>query len=211
MIALLAASAFAQDDDVTRPRFGAMVELGSVRNDDLTYDLFSDTNALFGWGLRGVMRPASRVELRAGYHNVRHGASVYTGDYYDDTDYYSSASYLQSAFYGHEVTLGVRADLSIEDVLLPYVAVDGMLLAALVRLDDDPQQRDNPGQVSAFGVAPGAGLVGGAEIRLPPGSNLQFSVNLEVGYTVLGRMDLGDLGSMRPGGLTVRSGAGIRF
>lgn len=219
MIALLAAgNALAQDPaslvEPADPRFGAMLELGSLRNSDPTYDLFADTNAIFSWGGRLVVRPAKGLELRLGYQHARHGATVYSGsttDGYYDYNYYSDSGSFQSAFYGHEATVGLRVDGIIQDTLLPYVALDGTLLAVVARFDDDPLLRDNAGQVSATGFAPGAGLVGGFEVRAPPGNPIQMSLHLELGYTMLARMDLADFGSMEAGGFTIRSGGGVRF
>lgn len=209
MIALIAVSAFAQESDA--PRFGVMAEIGSIRNADQNYALFADTNGMFGGGARLAYRPASHLELRLGYQLARHGATVYSANsgYSDFTS--AIDSIFESAFFGHTMTVGARVDASIEGMLLPYAALDAVGLLADVRFDDDPSARDNPGQVTAMGFAPGAGLVGGLELRVPPQSDVQVGLHLELGYTYLAPMDLADFGTMQAGGFTVRSGLGLRF
>lgn len=211
MIALWMASALAQD--TAQPRLGLMAEIGSVRNGDENYQLFADTNGMFGWGARAVVRPASRLEVRLGYHNVRRGATVTVGGYESTTDYdyYANRGNLQSAFFGHGLTAGLRVDAAIVDTLYPYAAVEGVGWLVNVKFDDDPTIRDNPGQVSEIGFAPGAGMVGGFELRAPPRNAIQMSLHVEVGYTLLANLDLGTFGTMQAGGLTIRSGAGVRF
>jgi hypothetical protein len=111
----------------------------------------------------------------------------------------------------HELTLGAKADASIGDVLLPYVSTQGLVMITQMRLDDAPDDRSNPGQVAAAGMTGGFLATAGVEVRVPPGSPVMGAWYVELGYGWLARAGFGDLGTMKPGGLAVRSGVGVRF
>ena len=186
-------------------------EFGSLHNDDSSYALFSSEESMPSIGMRAGFAFHDRLSARLGWQHVRQGADVSVGEEQSD-------SHISSAFYGDELSLGVRADVPLGDFVLPYVSVDGLGFRAKVRFDDDATDEDSPGQVEETAFAPGALAMGGAELRIPIGrlyptskAELALGLNLEVGYALVGQLDFGDLGQMKPGGLAVRSGVGIRF
>jgi hypothetical protein len=181
----------------------ASFELGNLHNGDDAYNVFSERAGMPSVGGRVGLALTERLAARAGWHHVAQGADVFIGE---------EEAHLASAFTAEEVTLGVRADVSLGDFLLPYVAIDGLALLAKARLDDDPSDENSPGQVQERAFAPGALAMGGLEVRIPK-ENAPFTVafQIEAGYALVGELDLGNLGTMKPGGFAIRSGLGLRF
>lgn len=180
------------------------VELGSMRNTDPAYDTFSTSDTMPSRGLRGQLAVHDRIGLFAGWHRVRRGASLSAGNSTVGT----------AAFLADEFTLGARVDAPVGGLLAPYISASGLLMRGVTRFDDDPTDADSPGQVSAAGLAPGGIAAGGLQLHVLPDSwrpPLGFGVHLEVGYALVARLPLADLGGMRPGGLHVRTGVSVLF
>jgi hypothetical protein len=186
-------------------------EASSLANRDPMYDLFAPGDAMGGVGLSAGVRLVPNLAVVASWQRVRRGADVTL--YVDDTDadFESDNQQLRAALLANELTLGLRADFGIAGILRPYAAGHAMVVTTRVRLDDDPTRRDNPGQVEAFGLAPGALVTLGAELRLPVSASVQPAVHLEMGPSWLLPADLDVLGDMQPGGFALRTGVGLRF
>ncbi len=179
-------------------------ELGSLGNTDPAYNAFSNGDDMPSRGLRVGFAFHDRVAAVAGWHHVRRGAELYDGR---DTA-------LWSAFLADEFTLGLKADLPIGDYVAPYAIAQGMLFRGVARFDDDPTDAESIGQVSEAGLAPGFTAAGGVELHVLPdtwGPPLGFGVHLEVGYGYVGKLQLADLGDMKPGGVMARAGLSVLF
>ncbi len=194
------------------PKVQLSIEAGSLRSGDPAWDLFADRNRMPSWGGRLGYRLRPRLELVAGWHHVRRGSRITVpgatggGDDFED----DSASFV-AAFDGDQITLGPRVDVSIEDALLPYLQVQGMVFRGLARLDDAPNSRTNLGQVRESGLTGGVLAMAGAELRIPPGAPVVLSYHLELGYGWVAPLALGDFGEIQPGGFAVRTGFGVHF
>jgi hypothetical protein len=194
-------------------RFELSAELGALNNSDPTWDLFSSGNAMPSYGVKAGYRLSERVAAVGSWNLVRHGAFVTVVGSDTDGDFSDDADSFVAALTGHELTLGAKADLSLGDVdvLLPYVSTQGLVLIADMRFDDEPDDRDNPGQVVASAMTGGFLATAGAEIRWPPQSPVAVAWYLEGGYGWLARASFGEVGTMKPGGFAIRSGLGIRL
>lgn len=193
------------------PRVELSAEIGALNNSDVAYDLFSSGDAMPSYGFKAGYRLAERVAAVASWGLVRHGQTLIVGASDDDGDFEDETDAFVAALIGHELTLGAKADVSIEDVLLPYVSTQGLVMIAEMRFDDEPTDRDNPGQVSASAMTGGFLATAGAELRFPPRSPVAAAWYLEMGYGWLARASFGELGTMKPTGFAVRSGVGVRF
>jgi hypothetical protein len=192
-------------------RFEVDLELGGIHEGDVAYDLFSERDVLGDWGVRVGWRPASRLQVRAGWHLARHGADVSVSVPETDADFTSSSQDFRAAFVANEATLGLRADVSVQDLFFPYLAVDGMLFAAKVRLDDVLDDPENPSQFESFALTGGGLALAGFELRTPSQGPVSFGWHLEMGYGWLAPAVFPDVGTLQPRGYTVRSGGGVRF
>ena len=81
-----------------------------------------------------------------------------------------------------------------------------------LRMDDDPDDDANPGQLQASGVTGGAGASVGIQAIAPTRSR-QVSVlfRMEAGYAWFAPLELGDVGRLDPQGVSIRTGIGLRF
>lgn len=215
MIALLLVpSALAAPDAVAgsgdHPRFELSAELGTLANPDRTWDLFSSRDAMWSWGVKAGARLSPRIAAITSWNLARRGSFV-TMETDTDGDFEDDTTSFVAAMSAHELTLGAKADVSVGDVFLPYVSAQGLAMIAQMRLDDDPSDRSNPGQLQATGLTGGFLATAGAELRLPSRSRVTAAWYAELGYGWLARASFGDFGTMKPGGLAVRSGIGLRL
>ena len=185
------------------------VEMGSIANHDPSYDLFSNGDGMRSMGLRGGVRLGEHLTVLGGWHRVRRGAVVWVGN--NDTGSEDGASFY-AALLVVELSLGVQAGVPLGDYIYPYVGVDGMLFRGVMKFDEDLSTRSNAGQVAAGGAAPGVLPVGGVEFRSPTGVDaLEIGFYFELGYSAFANASFGELGQMKPGGLSARGGLGVRF
>lgn len=181
------------------------IELGSVGNRDAAYDSFSSADAMTSRGVRVGVAVHDRVAIVGGWHRARNGARLY-----DNTSDYA----LYTAFLADEFTLGAKVDVPIGDFIAPYALAQGMLFRGVAKFDDDPTDPESLGQVSQAGLAPGVLGAGGVELHVLPdelGIPVGFGVHLEFGYAYIGRMNLADIGDMKPGGALGRAGVSVLF
>jgi hypothetical protein len=151
------------------------------------------------------------VAIVAAWHHVRQGAVVIASEGTQETGAPANLDSFTAAYFGNELTAGVRGDIPIQDIFFPFLKAQGLVMTSLVRLDDQPDVNDNPGQVSYTGASPGFMATAGVEVRIPPDLPVQVGLELEMGYGWLATTDLDDLGEMTPGGFVVRSSVGVRF
>lgn len=178
------------------------LELGTLRNSDQAFDLFSENNAMPSRGVRLGLGLSDELTIVAGWHRVSRGATLYLGE----------GSEIRSAFFADEFTLGPKLGKLLGDVAFPYVTTQAMAFRGVMKLDDDPSTRHNPGQLQESAITPGVLGLGGIEFRSPTEtSDLAVAFFLEMGYGWVARGAYGDFGTMKPGGFALRSGVGLRF
>ncbi len=187
----------------------ASLELGTTANHDPAYDLFSNGDAMPSRGLRGGVRLGEHVSIQGGWHRIRRGADVRIpgpgGTNFEDAT-------VRMALFADQFSLGTQLALPLGESFVPYASVDGLLFRGVMKIDEDPETRKNTNQVRGTGLTPGVMPMGGIEIRTPPAPvGWQIAGFVEAGYSWYLTGDFGDLGEMKPGGFSMRGGAGIRF
>lgn len=198
--------------DERPPRVELTAQYGSLHNGDDAWDQFSERDGMPTWGLRAGYRVHDRVAVSVGWDLVRRGATVGVSNWTSSSSTgWGSDDVYVAALVAHQLCLGARVDASIEGVLLPYLGAQGVITPIWLRFDDDPDDPESPGQVSALGSSYGFDVVGGAELRIPPKAPVQVSWSLDAGYAFRTAADFDELGTMRPGGLVVHTGIGLRF
>jgi hypothetical protein len=192
-------------------RYALSLEAGTLQNQDPSYDLFANGDVMGSIGLSAGYRLTKNIALVGSWQRVGRGAVVSVQVPDEDADFESRDQQLRAALLANQLTAGVRLDFAIAGYLRPYVSGQGMAVLTRVRLDDEPDVRDNPGQVEALGTATGGLLTFGAELRAPLTDRLHPAVYLEMGPSWLTVAQLGELGSMQMGGFALRTGVGLRF
>jgi hypothetical protein len=190
-------------------RYEFNIEAGSLANTDPVWDLVGGDTAMPSFGLSAGFRVIDRIAIVGAWHHVQRGAGVSApiGPGGEDAEFGSFVS----AYYGNEYSLGAKADVSLDDVFLPFLSAQGLVLQSQLKMDGDPEVDDESNEVGFSGVAPGFLVTGGAEIRFPPGAAVQVGLDLELGYGYVADTDLDELGTMEAGGFVIRSGIGVRF
>lgn len=197
----LSAPALAADHEIS-------FEVGNLHNSDLSWDLFSANNGMPSYGLRAGFAFHDRLAVVGGWHHLRRGRDLY---FYDDATQ-GDAFVARTAFIGNEFTLGLKADIAPTTWLQPYATVQGMVLQASWKYDDDPSDKDSPGQMSDVDASLGLLALGGVELHIPQGeAPFTIATYFEAGWGAVGEMVVCPVGNMTPGGFTFRAGWGLRF
>ncbi len=197
--------------DLERPEkvatFSFSGEIGATHYGDESFDLFSSSDALGVRGLRAGYRLHPRLEAQVGWLHSAHGSRVEVASEVTRREQEFIAAYFADRF-----SLGLRADLTLDNALFLYAAGRGEIVLQQVRFDGDDQTKTNADQISASATAPGAELVGGVELRIPQGTMpLTVAWTLEMGGEIVSTAAFGDFGDLRSGGFVVHSGLGLRF
>lgn len=197
LLLLLLSPAHAADHEIN-------VEAGWLGADDDAWAVFSESGLYGTGGLRIGYAFHPRIAAIAGWQRGRAGAEVYVPGFEEAP--------LFSGFAADQFTLGVKADVKVFEWLHPYATVQGDLLRAVARFDDDLSEDDNPGQIKAAGVTGGALFTAGLDFPIEiRQSGLAIAPYAELGYGLLAPVTLGDFGDVHLGGFTGRTGVGLRF
>ncbi len=180
------------------------------------WDLFDYNNVQATYGVRADWHKSSRLGFSASYAHFVTGAHNSVWDYweYDEggsEDSPGAAEGFDAAFRGHVVGLGVRGGVDLWGWFNPYATLEARGLHAVVRLDDDTSDDDNPNQITVRGTTVGAVAAAGMDIRIPTKYRWAFSHNLEIGYEIMAPLNIDPLGALAVRGLHVRAGFGVRF
>jgi hypothetical protein len=186
------------------------LEVGLLGSGDPTFDRVSEGDVLATYGLRVGVKLHQNVAAIAGWQHGQTGSQLST---YGDTDYDGSGTTsLRAAYFGDVFTLGAKGDIRVNEWFYPYVTVQGALERGLVRVDDDASTDENIGQVKQAGVTGGFVAAVGAESPVALGDGgVAIAPYVEVGYGWLAPLQLGDMGSLKLGGVAARVGLGVRF
>jgi hypothetical protein len=192
------------------------VELGGLGTRDANYGLFSDTDRIGTWGVRGGVGLSRHLAVVASFH---HGATGNRLDGYEtDGDYVEGAM----QFRNNQLALGPKFELAVAPWLRPYGTVQAVAFQGRILLDDDADQDDDLNELSYRDVAP-AGVVALGLDLVPYGAKKAVGVgsHLELGYGHAAPLRFADeeraqgepvsLGELQFSGFYVRWGVGLRF
>ena len=196
------------------------VEFGTFGNNDETYRLFSQSDAMTSWGVRGGYAVHDRVSLIASYHHHQRGAMASISDHWDDT--------FQTAYFAELIGVGAKADIQPLKWLQFYSAVQGLVYIGTARFDAEPNSRTNIGQFTATSAAIGGQWTAGTELKFGlKKSTIGLAWHIEGGYGIASKhqyrfqdvnadvdgfdAEAATTNTMQPNGFVLRSGLGIRF
>jgi hypothetical protein len=135
---------------------------------------------------------------------------------YDDV-LYQEVGEFESRWFHNTAALGFRLQGQTGwEGFQPYVRGMGSLETAVLRLDEDLDDKENVNRLREVALAPGVELVAGVDIVTAPfgmdvGPDVSPVLFLEMGWNRTGLFDLEEVGEMQFGGYVIRSGIGIAF
>lgn len=196
-------------------------EVSSLVNNSDSYNVFSGgRQGMTALGVRGGWAFHDRLALIGGFQHHRRGSEVYLQE--------SEAS-MVAAYFATTYSVGIKADIEPVRWLQLYTTAQASLYQGLMKWDNEPDSRTNLGQLQSSGISGGGVFAGGVEFRIPKGLKLPvgFGFYTEMGYGIIARHSYNNpkdpnapdmtwedgqsIGTMQPGGFTIRSGIGVRF
>jgi hypothetical protein len=192
--------------------------LGVLGNSDPSWGTFSEAASLTSFGVHGGVPVAPGIKLVGGYEYGSTGMRMYISDYWDDNSdedggSHSSAGYeFRTGFFAHQALLGAKVHVEPSKWVSLYGTLQADALIATVRIDDDPDDDENPGQVERSGFTAGGIAALGVEALVPIGeSGTSWAFHGELGYGLLAPLQVEDVATLQFGGAAVRLGTGLRF
>jgi len=183
------------------------LEAGSLENNDRAYDLFNWGYTMPSQGVRAGIKFHDRFTAIGSWSHTGVGATVTSFEEESDNSF-ETALFMETFF------AGVKADVNVRGFFYPYATAQVATAFTTMVLDDDTSVAGNAGEVRASGIMPGVHGSIGAELRTPEGFipwGLQVAFYVDVGLTHLGKASFEPMGDMGAGGVTYRSGLGVRF
>lgn len=185
------------------------VHLSVQGSDDPGWTYLSEEGHLTSIGLRAGYPLHKHLVLVGGWE---HGASGMEFNTYDDTGDDGSETSFQTGSYMNQFQLGVKSGWGPNHWAKFYGTVQADVLYGIVRIDDDKNDDENPGQVEATGVGFGVLGAAGFETAVPLGkSGVSLAFYGELGYTWLAPTNIGEVATIQIDGVSGRVGTGLRF
>ena len=107
--------------------------------------------------------------------------------------------------------LGVRAEAPITHWFHPFAKLAAVGALSVARLDEDTEDPTNLTQLSRAGFNGGGYLAGGVAFPIHVRHQVHIVPSLELGYSLLSPIALGNLGSLQQSGVTFRFASGVSF
>lgn len=214
---------------VASPALGAPQERGSVEvavdvahvptSSSLAYESISDRSGAWTAGASAAWERSPWLGVQAAWGTWATGVRLEGGgnttygyeDGYDGSGGDLPGGELATAFRGNGLTVGVRSGPLLWHRVQPFATVRGGLLVGTLRLDDDPDDDENPNQLVARGLTPGFVAAGGVRLGTSDERDLAVFHQSEVGYALWAPLNLGDYGELALRGVHFRASLGMRF
>ncbi len=130
-------------------------------------------------------------------------------DYYADEDYYAES--VHTSLLTERLDVGVSVEVPVTVWFHPFARVAAVGAINVARLDEDTSDPTNLNQLSQVGFDGGGYVGGGLAFPIPVRHQVRLVPSLEVGYSGLTPVGLGDMGSLADSGLTARFAWGVSF
>jgi hypothetical protein len=205
-LALLLA-AYAAEDQLA-------IELGSTGTPDPAFEVFSNSGAMFTWGLRYGLGMGDNTALVFDWQHAVQGGitAVYDAEGYDFESYDYDLE-LWSSFTSDQLAVGPKLDVELADGFLPYVTVQAVGMRGRVRFDEDIESVDNENEIKRAALTGGVAALAGLELVLAHDDDdwVKPSAHLEMGYSHFAPLRFEDWGSLAFRGFALRAGVGVHF
>ncbi len=197
-------------------------ELGTTHDASSNAEFLHGGEAASSQGLRLGFGLGEHLSLIGGWHRSRYGQEIILVS--DSTEWTGDGG-LRSQFVLDQLSAGVKVRREVRPWLQPYANAQLVLARAEVRLDDASEEDENPNELRAKGLAPGAMVMAGLEVDPLRAFGGRLGSYLELGYDYTLPLHLRDeaghegssggdeveLGDVRLQGFALRWGVGYRF
>jgi hypothetical protein len=145
------------------------------------------------------------------------GSKNYFGNQWWEEDEGGSASPGSEGFIAaiHLIQLqgGVRSDLMQNRWVRPYGVAKLSTTVGVLRLDDDPSDKDNVNQIQSVGFSIGGIAAAGIAVERPrkQAGPFAFRCELEAGYGFGTALGFDEIGELEMSAMHIRAAAGVRF
>jgi hypothetical protein len=163
-------------------------------------------------GLEARIKLHRVLDLDVGLVHSYNGGRRYLSDptMMDEEYYYETNASLSTTLLTERLEAGAELHAPIK-WCQPYAKVAVVGVVSVARLDEDVDDPSNPTQLTRSGFTGGVYLAGGIAVPIPLKNQVHFVPRIEVGYSALAPVTLGDLGSLRDSGFTARLSTGVSF
>ncbi len=197
------------------PAHSVALDIGHMDSPDRAFDVLGNY-ALATYGVRWVydLERWTWLDLTGGLRFSERRSDNYFQD--DGTDIPDGQGF-EARWFHNTTAVGLRTQGELRSpVFQPYARAQLSLETGVLRLDEDPDDKDNLNELRTIALAPGVELVGGLDVVTSPfgmdgGRDISPLFYLEMGWNRTGLLDLGDTGELRYGGFVVRTGLGVAF
>jgi len=196
-------------DPPTERTYELAVHIGLQGTAESSFDPRGTRNTL---GLEARIKLHRMLDLDVGLVHSYNGGRRYLYDQtlMDEESYYETESSLSTTLLTERLEAGAELHAPIK-WCQPYAKVAAVGLVSVARLDEDIEDPSNPTQLTRSGFTGGVYLAGGIAVPIPLKNQVHFVPRIEVGYSALAPVTLGDLGSLRDSGVTARFSTGVSF
>lgn len=147
------------------------------------------------------------VHARSGGNREFYNESA---DYYDEDEGYAYQS-VNTTLWTERLDLGIALEVPATKWFHPYAKVAAVGAINVARLDEDTSDPTNLNQLSKVGFDGGGYFGAGLAFPIPVKHQVRIVPSVEVGYSALTPVGLGELGSLADSGFTARFAWGVSF
>lgn len=196
-------------DPPTERTYELAVHIGLQGTAESSFDPQGTRDTL---GLEARIKLHRVLDLDVGLVHSYNGGRRYLYDQtmMDDEYYYETEASLSTTLLTERLEAGAELHAPIK-WCQPYAKVAMVGVVNVARLDEDVDDPSNPTQLTRSGFTGGLYLAGGIAVPIPLKHQVHFVPRLEVGYSALAPVTLGDIGSLRESGVTARLSTGVSF
>jgi hypothetical protein len=208
--AFLAGNAWAGDKEIS-------LDTGSLLASSDAWNVVGG-NPMTTVGISGGWDIAPGLTAVGGVNLSRSGAENHFGNqWWDDDDEAASKAPGTEGYVAAlrviQLQAGVRSDILQNSWVRPFGVAKMSANVGSIRLDDDPEDKDNINQVKASSLSIGGVAAVGVAVERPRKKAGPFAVRgeLEAGYGIGTSLNFDEIGKLGMSGVHLRMGLGLRF
>lgn len=206
-------------DPPVDPRFGLELAVGAQGTSSSSFD---PDGVRTTFGVTGRLQLTRALALDLGItHSLNGGSRSFYDEtsaaYYDDEEYYDDCYdcytdlYASTTLLTERLDFGLRAELPIWKAFRPFAKVAAVGALDVARLDEDTEDPENPTQLSRVGFTGGGYFAAGISTPIHVKHQMHIVPSIELGYSAIAPVTLGDLGALKQSGFTFRFSSGVSF
>lgn len=185
------------------------LNVGILNSDDQNWEMFAEGDVLPSFGARFGYPVVKHFKVVAGYEYGQGGSHV---SVYDESGEDGENNGFDTGFFSHQALIGGKVHWSPSSWVTLYGIAQGDVMFATVKIDDDPDDDENPGQIERGGVSAGVIAAAGVGVNVPfKGDKMAWEVHAELGYGYIAPLEIEEIGKLEFSGVSFRVGTGLVF